>query len=122
MLANPQRGEVLVELGELKFIARPDFDAVIKIEENTGKTILKLTMHADQGNLTAADALIIFEAAGQGVTSDQLKEAAMSVGSVVFVTAAVPVLLMVFAGSKNTTEEPKKKTVSAPRKSRSKST
>lgn len=122
MLANPQRGEVLVQLGELEFIARPDFDAIMKIEANTGKTVLKLIMQADQGDLTASDVLIILEAASQDVTSDQLKAAAMSVGSVVFATAAVPVLLMAFAGLNNTTEEPKKKTVSVPRRSKSKST
>ena len=122
MQANPQRGEVLVEIGSLKFIARPDFDAMSRIEANTGKTILKLIMQAEAGDLTASDALIILEAAGQGVTSEALKEAAMSVGSVVFAMAAIPVLLMSFAGLNNTTEDTKKKTVSVPRKSRSKST
>lgn len=122
MQANPQRGEVLVEIGELKFIARPDFDAMSRIEANTGKTILKLIMQAEAGDLTASDALIILEAAGQSVTAEALKEAAMSVGSVVFAMAAIPVLLMSFAGSKSTTEDTKKKTVSVPRKSRSKST
>lgn len=60
-MANLQRGEVRIKLGESDFTLRASFDALAQIEERVGENILPLFRRFCTGNMGMREFRIIIE-------------------------------------------------------------
>lgn len=57
--ANPVRGEMTFDLDGADYVLRPSFEAIVAIEEQTGKTQVELAQMASDGRLTVMDAAVV---------------------------------------------------------------
>jgi hypothetical protein len=74
---NPQRGDVAVTLGGLKFNLRPSFAAIAAIEAATGQGILALSRAFFDDRLKLTDAAIVVAAAARAGGRAKVADARM---------------------------------------------
>ena len=59
MTANPERGEIEVDLDGVPHVLTPSYEARVAISRQTGKSILQLATAAGDGSLMEEDAAIV---------------------------------------------------------------
>lgn len=59
MTANPERGEIEVDIEGVPHVLRPSYEAIVAIEKATGRGLVQLAQAAGDGSLAVDDAAII---------------------------------------------------------------
>jgi hypothetical protein len=76
MTANPQRGEVEIELGGRRFVMRPTFQAIAEMEKQTGRGVIELLQSLSDGGLKVSELAAIItaglKAAGEPARYDKV--------------------------------------------------
>ena len=76
MTANPQRGEVEIELGGRRFVMRPSFQAIAEMEKQTGRGLIELLQSLSDGGLKVSELAAIItaglKAAGEPARYDKV--------------------------------------------------
>jgi hypothetical protein len=65
-MANQQRGEVTIKLGDNKYTLRPTFEAMCEIEDRLDKPMLELVIDFQKGNMRFKSAAVIIWAGIHG--------------------------------------------------------
>jgi hypothetical protein len=106
--ANATRGEMTITLDQTEFVMRPSYDAIQKMEAQTGSSLLQLAQAAGDGSITTGDAAIVvaecIRAAGEangdanaaGVNSARIGRLLMEVGMLI-VAKRIELLLFLAA-------------------------
>ena len=69
-MANPHRGELVVQMGEKVFKTRLNFDLMAKIESRTGQSVLSIANTLSQGQTPLTHLSIVLHAAIKGGGND----------------------------------------------------
>ena len=69
-MANPHRGELVVQMGEKEFKTRLNFDLMAKIESRTGQSVLSIANTLSQGQTPLTHLSIVLHAALKGGGND----------------------------------------------------
>ena len=69
-MTNPFRGEKEVKLGNKTYKTRLTVDSLIKLEQNTGQSLIRLTSRLSEGSLTLTDIASIITPAIRGGGAD----------------------------------------------------
>ena len=69
-MTNPFRGEKEVKLGNQTYKTRLTVDSLIRLEQTTGQSLIKLTQRLSEGSLTLSDIASIITPAIRGGGAD----------------------------------------------------
>lgn len=69
-MANPHRGELVVQMGEKEYKTRLNFDLMAKIESRTGQSVLSIANSLSQGQTPLTHLSIVLHAAIKGGGND----------------------------------------------------
>ena len=69
-MANPHRGEIVVQMGEKEFKTRLNFDLMAKIESRTGQSVLSIANTLSQCQTPLTHLSIVLHAAIKGGGND----------------------------------------------------
>ncbi len=69
-MANPHRGELVVQMGEKEYKTRLNFDLMAKIESRTGQSVLSIANTLSQGQTPLTHLSIVLHAAIKGGGND----------------------------------------------------
>jgi hypothetical protein len=84
MEANSFRGEVLIELSGVSYAARPDYNAILRWEEETGRATTELLMRLSAGALTLREIVAVLRHAiasgGRSLSAELVGSAIVQTG------------------------------------------
>lgn len=84
MEANTYRGEVSIELSGVSYAARPDYNAILRWEEETGRATTELLMRLSAGIITLREIVAVLRHAiasgGRPVSAELLGTAIVETG------------------------------------------
>lgn len=98
MTANPERGEIEIELAGTTYVMRPDFEAVLAIERQTGRPLIRLATEfglGRHGGLPLSDmAVIVTEGVKAARRGDEMAQQykAEKFGRLIYETGMLSVL------------------------------
>ena len=114
-MTNPFRGEKEVKLGNKTYKTRMTVDSLIKLEQNTGQSLIKLTSRLSEGSLTLTEIASIITPAirggGADIKEDEVIKIIYQSGIADGIRVCGELLANVLAGGQ---EDDEKKEVEAP--------
>lgn len=107
-MANNFRGEVEIQIGEVKYTLRPSFDGLLEIEEKSGLGLMELVNQIGNGKLSTKQAVAIVYGgiigSGGKVEFKELGDACVQQGMLEISTAAAIFLSKVIQSRQKKTE------------------
>ena len=114
-MTNPFRGEKEVKLGNKTYKTRLTVDSLIKLEQTTGQSLIKLTSRLSEGSLTLTEIASIITPAirggGEDIKEDEVIKIIYQSGIADGIRVCGELLANVLAGGQ---EDDEKKEVEAP--------
>ena len=114
-MTNPFRGEKEVKLGNKTYKTRLTVDSLIRLEQTTGQSLIKLTQRLSEGSLTLSDIASIITPAirggGADIKEDEVIKIIYQSGIADGIRVCGELLANVLAGGQ---EDDEKKEVEAP--------
>lgn len=109
-MANSFRGEVEIEIGELKYTLRPSFEGLLEIEERSGLGLMELVNQIGNGRLSTKQAVAIIYGgiigSGGKVEFKELGDACVQHGMLEISTKAAVFLSKVIQSRQKKTDLP----------------
>lgn len=114
-MTNPFRGEKEVKLGNQTYKTRLTVDSLIRLEQTTGQSLIKLTQRLSEGSLTLSDIASIITPAirggGADIKEDEVIKIIYQSGVADGIRVCGELLANVLAGGQ---EDDEKKEIEAP--------
>lgn len=104
LVANPQRNEVVVTIGDKEFLTRASFTFIAEIEEYFDAPLASIIFDRLQnGKIKIVDLSVIIAAgirgAGGNISMSEIQEALAEAGTVAATEALVTLIMTAFSGS-----------------------
>ena len=114
-MTNPFRGEKEVKLGNKTYKTRLTVDSLIRLEQTSGQSLIKLTQRLSEGSLTLSDIASIITPAirggGEDIKEDEVVKIIYQSGVADGIRVCGELLANVLAGGQ---EDDEKKEIEAP--------